>query len=121
MTGRTDRDRVPALRQVLVCGALFAAASAVTGGGRAVVSCAAGVALAVTNLWLLSRTVGAFVGRGGGAGWGLAAAMKALLLYGAVVVMVMGGLVDMVPLLVGLGALPAGIVAHALLDRGDLV
>ena len=120
-TARTD---VPALRHLLVAGAVFTAAAAAAGGGRAGISCAAGVALSAVNLWLLARVVGVFTARPGGAAsaaWTGVAALKALLLYGAVVVMVTGGLVEMVPLLGGLLALPVGIVSRTLLSRGDSV
>jgi hypothetical protein len=118
---RTD---VPALRHVVVTGALFTVAAAITGGVRAAASCAAGAAVATVNLWLLARVVGAFVARAGAGarGWGAAATMRAVLLYAAVAVIVLApsarpgerGLVDMVPFLVGLLALPAGIVVRAL-------
>ncbi len=73
-----------------------------------------GAILAVSNLWalgLLMRSI--FRGRGG-AGASLLAVLKMLALFVIVWLLLRLGAVDTLPLLVGYGALPIGIVAAAL-------
>lgn len=53
-------------------------------------------------------------GRRGGAVWGVLAAIKMLLLFGGIWILLTRHVVDPMPLLVGYGAMPLGIVVSAL-------
>jgi hypothetical protein len=96
---------------VAVAGALLTLSSPLLFGTAAVVSTGAGACLAVSNLWLVGRTVRAFLNpRGGRPSWGLLAVVKLgamLLLLGAGV---RNGWLEVLPLGLGYAALPLGIV-----------
>jgi hypothetical protein len=56
-------------------------------------------------------------GKRGGAAWGVFAVLKMFLLFGGIFVLLTKGLVDPMPLVVGYGVLPLGIVASAAVAR----
>jgi hypothetical protein len=101
----------PALWSVAVAGALLTLSSPLLFGATGIVSVGAGAVLAVSNLWLVGRTVRAFLNpRGSRPSWGLLAVLKLgamLLLLGAAV---SKGWLEVLPLGFGYAALPLGIV-----------
>lgn len=101
----------PALWSVAVAGALLTLSSPALFGASGVVSVGIGAALAVSNLWLVGRTVRAFLNpRGSRPSWGVLAVVKLgamLLLLGAAV---RSGWLEVLPLGFGYAALPLGIV-----------
>lgn len=54
-------------------------------------------------------------GKRGGTAWGVFGLLKILLLFGGIWILLTRGLVDPIPLVVGYGVLPLGIVASSLL------
>jgi hypothetical protein len=99
-------------------GALMAVTAAFVWGLRAALSVATGSAIAVSNLYVLSKTVARVMGSGaGGAGaWSILAVLKMVLLVGVVGLLLTRGLVDAMGLVVGYGSLPIGIALSALLS-----
>ncbi len=69
---------------------------------------AGGAALAWGNLWLTCRVVSAFLQERPGP-WTAVALVKFSLLIGALYLLFRGGLVQGLPFIVGLGALPVGV------------
>lgn len=101
----------PALWSVAIAGALVTLMSPTLFGATGIVSVGIGAALAVANLWLVGRTVRAFLGtRGSRPSWGLLAVLKLgamLLVFGAAV---RNDWLEILPLGFGYAALPLGIV-----------
>lgn len=92
-------------------GVLAAVVAGLSFGLRTGVGVALGAGLALGNLWAIRGLVGALVGRGGQAAfWALVGAAKLLLLLGVVYLLVFAGFADILPLVVGYGALPVGLV-----------
>ncbi|MBN2193675.1 MAG: hypothetical protein JW751_12730 [Polyangiaceae bacterium] len=118
----TDADRnrdVRSLFRMLAAVAVFGAAivggTALLADARAVVGAATGSLLGLANLWVIGKIVEALVGRGGRTlFWGLVGAVKMVLLGGAVYLVVFAGFADILPLVLGYGALPVGIIAAQL-------
>ena len=134
MTTGEHRERTPgaldprmrtALVSVAAFGARFAIGAGCGWGGRAALSVAAGVLIAVLNLYGLARILGALVGGRAGeeedAGlWGVLAVVKVCALFGGVWLLMSSHLVDPLPLVVGWGALPVGIaIASLVSDKTD--
>lgn len=85
------------------------------GGGRAALGAAVGAVLATLNLWVFAQVVRAFLERREtSAPWAIVAALKLVLLLGAVFVIVRTGYVSPAALGIGYGALPVGIVLAGL-------
>jgi hypothetical protein len=109
--GEEESSLGPALWSVAIAAALVTLASPMLFGAMGIVSVGMGGALAVANLWLVGRTVKAFLGaRGTRPSWGLLAIVKLgalLLLLGAAV---KNGWLEILPLGFGYAALPLGIV-----------
>jgi hypothetical protein len=103
-------DPIPALRPVLVVGALLSA-GAFFFGVRAGYSTAAGVAIAAADLYVLARMVGALTGGQGGVRLVPVVLIKFLLLVTVILLVLSRKVFAPLPLLVGLGALPLGVVA----------
>lgn len=82
-------------------------------GSRAVGAVALGVVLAVSNLWVLERFVRVYLQSEGGR-WAGIALLKAAVLFGLVALLVKSGAVDVLPLTLGFGALPLGVVVAGL-------
>ncbi len=99
-----------ALVTVVVVGGLFAVLSVPLFGVPGALSVLAGAAVGVLNLWTLSRTVRALLGGGSAAAWLVAAVLKLCVLLAALYLLFDAGLLKGLPLMVGLGALPIGIV-----------
>lgn len=97
------------------CGVLSAGLAWLTFGGGAALGVLAGAGLAVANLWALGLAVQALLGGGRARGfWILVVLGKLALLFGALCLLVFGRVVDILPLAVGIGALPVGIVVAQL-------
>lgn len=92
-------------------GAVFVAFALALGGGRAGASVAFGGLVALLNLWGISRIVkGILSGEGTGASWGLVALFKILALFGGIFLVLRQGYFDLLPVVIGYGALPLGVV-----------
>jgi hypothetical protein len=119
----------PRMRTALVAvaafGAMFAIGAGWGWGLREAWSVAAGVGIAVLNLYGLARILGAMVGArssdAGDAGlWGVLAVVKVCALFGGVWILMASHLVDPLGLVVGWGALPVGIaIASFVSDKTD--
>jgi hypothetical protein len=114
---RTDSD--PGLRSplcaILVFGSVFTVAAGLFSDLGTTVSVAGGALLAAANLWALGRVVRSLLSASGSrAAW----AMLAVLKFAALVVgcywLLVAKVVDLLPLALGYGALPLGIVAAQL-------
>jgi hypothetical protein len=115
--GKRDARLVTAMVGVASLGALMAVTAEVTWGTRMALSVGTGAAIAASNLYVLSRIVGAMVKGGAGAGaWGVIAFVKMLGLFGGIWLLMTKGLVDPMGLLVGYGSLPIGIAIGSLVS-----
>lgn len=94
-------------------GVLLLVGSAISFGPRVSAAVALGVVLAVSNLWVLERVVRVFLQNERGR-WAVIALLKAGALFGLVALLVKSGAVDVLPLTVGFGALPLGVVLGGL-------
>ncbi len=108
-----------AIVSVAAFGALFAIGAAYGWGLRMGFSVAAGVLVAVLNLYGLARILGAFVGARVGenpdAGiWGVLAVVKVVGLFGGVWILMASHLVNPMGLVVGWASLPVGIAIASL-------
>lgn len=83
--------------------------------GRTALSIALGAALGAGNLWAIARIVRGFLAaRGARAPWTLMALVKMSALFGIWMLLLATGFVELMPLVIGFGALPIGIVASEL-------
>jgi hypothetical protein len=98
-----------ALWGIALSGAALTLASPFVIGRHAIVGVALGSAIAAFNLWSLARIVRAFM-NGAGLPWVLLAALKLIGLLVIVALVLKLGITTVVPLAVGYGALPIGIV-----------
>lgn len=103
----------------LVVVALIAGALAIAAGlwlsPRVGLSVALGGLLALLNLWLIARIVRAFLGESSHRlSWGLLTLIKFTGIFAALYFLFKSGLVDVLPVVIGYGALPLGIVASQL-------
>ena len=98
-----------ALYAVALCGALLTLASPFVLGSKGVVGVALGAAIATLNLWALGRIVRAFM-NGAGLPWVLLAALKLVGLLALIALVLKLGITTVIPLAIGYGALPVGIV-----------
>jgi ATP synthase I chain len=88
-------------------------------GLRAGFSTAVGAAVACANLLVLARVVAAMLGRGTSVrAWRAVGVIKMVALIVAVWALLTTGLVDPIPLVVGLGALPLGLATGSMLGSG---
>jgi hypothetical protein len=103
------------LWSVAFVGAVLTLLCPLVAGLGSVLSVASGAALAVANLWVLSRVVRGFLAKTGPKlPWAALAFGKFSLLLGTVYILVDAGWVQLLPLLIGFGALPLGIVLSVL-------
>lgn len=111
MTPKTDEERGlrAALWAIALSGAALTLASPFVLGRDGVVGVALGSVIAAFNLWSLGRIVRAFM-NGAGLPWVLLAALKLVGLLAVVAVVLKLGITTVIPLAVGYGALPLGIV-----------
>ena len=108
---RTDEDYGlrAALWAIAITGALLTLGSPFVLGSRGVVGVALGSVIAAFNLWALARIVRAFM-NGAGLPWVLLAAFKLVGLLVLIAVVLKLGITTVIPLTIGYGALPIGIV-----------
>lgn len=99
----------PALWATALTGAALTLASPLLFGSRGIVGVALGAAIATLNLWALGRIVRAFMA-GAGMPWAVLGALKLLLLLALLVAVLRLKLTGVIPLAVGYGALPLGVV-----------
>jgi hypothetical protein len=111
MMPKTDEDYGlrAALWAVALTGLVLTLAAPFAIGPAAVVGVALGASIAFVNLWSLARIVRAFI-NGAGLPWVLLAALKLLALVAIVAFVLKLGWTTVIPLAVGYGALPLGIV-----------
>lgn len=93
-------------------GALLLASGALL-GTRAMAAVALGVVLALSNLWTIERFVRVYLTSERGR-WAGVALLKSAMLFGLVALLVKSGAVDVLPLVLGFGALPLGVVIAGL-------
>ncbi len=108
---KTDEEQGlrAALWAIALCGAALTLGSPFVLGREGVVGVALGSAIAAFNLWSLGRIVRAFM-NGAGLPWVLLAALKLVGLLALVALVLKLGISTVIPLAVGYGALPLGIV-----------
>jgi hypothetical protein len=102
----------------------MAVTAAFVWGTRFALSVGAGAAIAGSNLYVLSKIVGAMMGRGtsgespgASAGtWGVLAMVKMVVLFGGIWIVMTKGLVDPMGLVVGYGSLPIGIAIGSIVS-----
>lgn len=100
-----------ALRAVAIVGAILSVGSWFLFGFQGVIGSAAGAAIAVANLWAVSRIVrGLLEETRYRARWSLIAVLKLSTLIGVVFALVTSGVAPILPLALGYAALPAGVV-----------
>ncbi len=99
-----------ALRAVVVVGIVASLAAVALAGPRAALGVAIGGAGAAVNLWVLARVVRGFLAGVNHLPWSVIAVVKLAFLFGGFLVVVKSGVCDVMPLIVGFGALPLGIV-----------
>ncbi|HEX2870129.1 MAG TPA: hypothetical protein VHP33_02710 [Polyangiaceae bacterium] len=111
MTPKTDEERGlrSALWAIALSGAALTLGSPFVLGRDGVLGVALGAVIAAFNLWSLGRIVRAFM-NGAGLPWVLLAALKLVGLLAVVAVVLKLGITTVIPLAVGYGALPLGIV-----------
>lgn len=98
----------------LIAGAL-AIVAAIWASPRAGFSVALGGVFALLNLWLIARIVRAFLGGSSNRlSWGLVTLFKFTGMFAALYFLFKSGLVEVLPVVIGYGALPLGIVASQL-------
>jgi hypothetical protein len=116
MIPTTKTDPQAALRvalwSVVLVGASGALLAGVLAGLRSMLSLSAGALLAFLHLWLISLVVRGRAGQlNQNVPWGLVGVLKFILLFGLVYALVKSQRVEILPLIIGYGALPLGIVA----------
>ncbi|MBX3131007.1 MAG: hypothetical protein KF718_30085 [Polyangiaceae bacterium] len=99
-----------ALLAVALVGVVAVVVASIVGGRTTGLSCAVGSAAAVANLWVMGRVVRGFLSGSGRLPWALLAVTKLTVLYGGVYLLVTSGWISLLPLAIGWGALPLGIV-----------
>jgi hypothetical protein len=116
VTANDDGGLAVIVRSVAVVGVLAAVAVGYFAGRGAGASAAYGATLGLANLVALGRMVRAFFGTGRASiAWIVAALSKLAVLVLAMYLPVRASLVQVVPFMIGFGALPLGIVLGQLL------
>ncbi|WP_394845572.1 ATP synthase subunit I [Pendulispora brunnea] len=116
-TDEKNGARIPALRPVLIVGALLTLGAAIAFDVHTAVSTAAGVAVAVLDLWVITRMVTIITGidpSQQGSRWAPVVLVKFLVLFSGVIILLSLKVILPLPFLAGLGALPIGIVIQGL-------
>ena len=115
-TNNADRKgMIAALWAVAAVGLLLTLSAPVLIGPGTAPSVAIGAALALGNLWALSRLVQSFLqGSGARLPWVVVSVLKFFALLLVVAVLVRAGHASVLPLMLGFAALPLGIVAAQL-------
>ena len=99
---------------VCVTGIVLSGGALVFAGFPAAISTGIGAVVAAVNLWVLAQVIGGT----GSAGWRTVGLLKMLGLFGGVWLLLTYHLVDPIPLVVGLGALPIGLTTGSMLSSG---
>jgi hypothetical protein len=99
---------------VAVVGGTASAVAALVAGARPMAGVAVGAAVALANLWVIARLVRGFLSGTAKAPWGFVAVTKFSLLIVGLWLLLRAGIVDLLPLVIGYGALPLGIFASQL-------
>jgi hypothetical protein len=115
-TESTDQNGIAsAIWSVAIVGALLTAGAPALLGQQSRVSVALGALLAVGNLWAISRTVRGFLYPAGArAAWIPLALLKFSVMFLGVLFLVREGYAQLLPLVIGYGALPVGITMSQL-------
>jgi drug/metabolite transporter (DMT)-like permease len=100
-----------ALWAVALVGVVAVTVAAFVAGTSAALGVALGASLAAANLWAMGVIVRNLLGKRRGAPWGILGALKILALFAVTYVIVRVFGMSPLPLLIGYGALPIGIVA----------
>lgn len=116
MIPTTKTDPQAALRvalwSVVLVGASGALLAGILAGLRSMLSFSAGALLAFLHLWLIALVVRGRMGQlNPSVPWGLVGVLKFVVLFGLVYGLVKSQAVEILPLIIGYGALPLGIVA----------
>lgn len=109
-----DSSLARTLWAVAIVGATATVVAAVVAGPRATLGVGLGAAIALGNLWVVGRMVRGFMTGTATAPWGFVAAVKFSLLVVLLWALLRSGFVDLLPLVMGYGALPLGIFAAQL-------
>lgn len=110
-----DAGMARAMWAVALVGVTSTVGGALLGGALAARSVALGAVVAGLNLWVITLVVRGMLGpKRRRVSWPLLAVLKISVLFGGLYVLVKSGWVDLLPLLVGYGALPLGIFAGQL-------
>jgi len=125
-----DRSFGFALKTVGAVGGAFAAGGFLIGGVHWGVSVFVGALIGFLNLWALGRIVGAVTREPEGgeesapstsvAVWSLLALLKIVFLFGGTYLLMARGQLSPLPLVVGYGALPFGIMCATLFTKAGL-
>ena len=102
------------LRVVAIVGLVLVAGACLAAGPRVMLAVAIGAGAAVLNLWVIGRLVATFLGGRGRMSWGFVALVKLAVLFGGMFLLIKSGIAGVIPLLIGYGALPVGIVVAQL-------
>lgn len=106
-----DPSLIRALWAVGLIGGVMVVVGGIVGGAPAATSIGVGALAAFGNLWVIARVVRGFLGGTARLPWTLIALVKFTALYGGLFLLVKSDLVQLMPLAIGWGALPLGIVA----------
>lgn len=104
-----DASLAAAYLGVAVSGALLLVASGIWFGARVTAQVALGVVVALSNLWILEQLVRAYLEARRGR-WAVVALAKGAALLAVVGILLKTGVVALLPLITGFGALPLGVV-----------
>jgi hypothetical protein len=104
-----DASLTAAYFGVAVSGAFVLSGAAVFAGARVAAGVAAGIVLALGNLWLIEQFVKTYL-RAARGRFSVIAFFKAAGLVTLAAIVVKSGAVDVLPLVLGFGALPLGVV-----------
>jgi hypothetical protein len=113
-TASHDNALSRTLWAVAIVGCTASVVAAVAAGARPMLGVAAGAAVALANLWIIARLVHGFLSGSARAPWGFVAITKFSLLVVGLWLLLRAGVVDLLPLVIGYGALPLGIFASQL-------
>ncbi len=108
-----------ALGAVLVIGAVAVLVALALADASTALGVGVGATAAFGNLWLIGRIVRAFVSDAARLPWALIALLKFTVLYAGLYLLVKHEVVAIMPLAIGWGALPLGIVAGQFGSPGD--
>lgn len=115
--GQSERDPAlrAAIRGVALTGVVFTVAALLATTARTAIGVGTGAVIATVNLIVFARVGEALIARRGAtAPWAAVAMIKLVVLLGGVWLILRHGYVSALPLAIGFGALPVGIVLGTL-------